>query len=149
MYQKCPICNGTGIAMTIQSSNSVCPTCQGKRIISELTGLQKLRSKILSSLANEPIDATEKELGYSAAMADVIKIIDEHTNRKVKQTAVEWLVKELDLSNDYYTMRAINKAKRMEKEYIINANRDGVNMCVKQKPFITGEEYYNKTFKTK
>ena len=39
MYQKCPICNGTGIAMTIQSSNSVCPTCQGKRIISELTGL--------------------------------------------------------------------------------------------------------------
>jgi DnaJ-class molecular chaperone len=39
MYQKCPICNGTGIAMTIQSSNSVCHTCQGKRIISELTGL--------------------------------------------------------------------------------------------------------------
>lgn len=113
----------------------------------EQTELQKLRSIILSSLANEPIDATEKELGYSAAMADVIKIIDEHTNRKVKQTAVEWLVKELDLSNDYYTMRAINKAKIMEKEYIINANRDGVDMCVKQKPFITGEEYYNKTFK--
>jgi DnaJ-class molecular chaperone len=39
MYQKCPICNGTGIAMTIQSSNSVCPTCQGKRIISQITGL--------------------------------------------------------------------------------------------------------------
>ena len=48
----------------------------------EQTELQKLRSKILSSLANEPIDATEKELGYSAAMADIIKIIDEHTNRK-------------------------------------------------------------------
>lgn len=48
----------------------------------EQTELQKLRSKILSSLANEPIDATEKELGYLAAMEDVIKIIDEITKTK-------------------------------------------------------------------
>ena len=39
MYQKCPICNGSGISMTITSSNAVCPTCQGRRIISEINGL--------------------------------------------------------------------------------------------------------------
>lgn len=118
----------------------------------EQTEIQKLRSIILSSLANEPIDATEKELGYSAAMADVIKIIDEQTNIKVKQTAVEWLAETIRFfDNEFYEVifKEIIQAKEMEKEYIINANRDGVDMCVKQKPFITGEEYYNKTFKTK
>ena len=75
-----------------------------------------------------------------------------------KQTAVEWLYNELSKNNTSTdsVIERINKessiweqAKQMEKEYIINANRDGVDMCVKQKPFITGEEYYNKTFKTK
>lgn len=39
MWQKCPICNGTGLAMTLVGSNSTCPTCNGARIISELNGL--------------------------------------------------------------------------------------------------------------
>lgn len=42
-WQRCPICNGTGIDPNpgLGSSNAcpVCPTCEGKRIISELTGL--------------------------------------------------------------------------------------------------------------
>ena len=33
-----------------------------------------------------------------------------------------------------------------EKEQIINANRDGVDMVVDNKNFITGEQYYNETY---
>ncbi len=42
MWQKCPICNGEGrITNNGYSSSlfSTCPTCNGTRIISELTGL--------------------------------------------------------------------------------------------------------------
>lgn len=39
MYQKCPICNGSGLAPTLTSSNSTCPCCHGSRIIDEVTGL--------------------------------------------------------------------------------------------------------------
>ena len=47
----------------------------------------------------------------------------------------------------------INQAKNLiehiylkkEKEQIINANRDGVDMVVDKKDFISGEQYYNKT----
>jgi hypothetical protein len=36
-----------------------------------------------------------------------------------------------------------------EKEVIINANRDGVDMVIDKKKFISGEQYYNETFNTK
>ncbi len=41
MWQKCPICNGTGVSPISGSYSSIptCPTCQGKRIISEINGL--------------------------------------------------------------------------------------------------------------
>jgi hypothetical protein len=125
----------------------------------EQTELQKLRSKILSSLANEPIDATEKELGYSAAMADIIKIIDEHTNRKVKQTALEWFENELyrkllivDLDIEFNQI--LEQAKQIEKEQIVEAFYEGVDqesdthgaMNLDRKD---AENYYNETFKTK
>ena len=40
MYQKCPICNGTGIDRVAAyiSKDPKCPTCKGKRIINKLTG---------------------------------------------------------------------------------------------------------------
>ena len=41
MYQKCPICFGTGIDQIspyTDNATPVCPTCKGKRIINELTG---------------------------------------------------------------------------------------------------------------
>ena len=38
MWQKCPICNGTGVIIKNYSENN-CKTCDGKGIISELTGL--------------------------------------------------------------------------------------------------------------
>ena len=50
----------------------------------------------------------------------------------------------------------INQAKNLieyiylkkEKEQIVNANRDGVDMVVDKKDFISGEQYYNETFNT-
>ena len=41
MWQKCPICNGTGSVWfpLSNSTSNVCTTCNGHKIISELTGL--------------------------------------------------------------------------------------------------------------
>jgi hypothetical protein len=41
MWQKCPICNGSGRDFTplSNSSSSICSVCDGSKIISELTGL--------------------------------------------------------------------------------------------------------------
>ena len=38
-YQKCPICNGTGLFSNPVLLDAICPTCKGTRIISELNGL--------------------------------------------------------------------------------------------------------------
>ena len=59
------------------------------------------------------------------------------------------------ISNDWRReVIGINQAKNLiehiylkkEKEQIINANRDGVDMVVDKKDFISGEQYYNETF---
>lgn len=42
MYQKCPICNGTG--KDPQYLDKYCTVCQGARIISELTGLPPVKT---------------------------------------------------------------------------------------------------------
>jgi len=34
----------------------------------------------------------------------------------------------------------------MEKEQIIKANRDGVDMVVNEEDFVTGKQYYNETY---
>ncbi len=71
----------------------------------------------------------------------------------MKHTAVQWL--ELVLIWDpiseeefEHNMNCWKQAKEMEKEQIINANRDGVDMVVDKKDFISGEQYYNETFNT-
>jgi hypothetical protein len=65
----------------------------------------------------------------------------------MKQTAVEWLVEELPHLEAKLLTKIIEQAKEMEKEQIIKANRDGVDMVVDKKYFISGEQYYNETFK--
>ena len=79
----------------------------------------------------------------------------------MKQTAVEWLSDNLwllkeqmankEITIGQYTIsrvKLIERAKEMEKGQIINANRDGVDMVVDKKDFISGEQYYNETFNT-
>lgn len=41
MWQKCPVCNGSGNTYNTLSSSSfsVCSVCKGSKIISELNGL--------------------------------------------------------------------------------------------------------------
>lgn len=66
-----------------------------------------------------------------------------------QQTAVEFLVEKLyELGHFYYVQQTelIEDAKQMEKEQIIKANRDGVDMVIDNKPFISGQEYYNETY---
>jgi hypothetical protein len=77
----------------------------------------------------------------------------------MKQTAVEWYEKEINSLFEKYEAKQISQvvflimkhnifyqAKEMEKEQIINANRDGVDMVVNKENFITGEQYYNETY---
>jgi hypothetical protein len=52
-------------------------------------------------------------------------------------TAVEWLVKELNLEGYDYT---VEQAKKIEKEQIMNAHYEGSENYKRQ--------YYNETFKT-
>lgn len=45
MYQKCPVCDGSGLTHTqYVSIPTTCPTCNGARIISELNGLPPANS---------------------------------------------------------------------------------------------------------
>jgi hypothetical protein len=77
----------------------------------------------------------------------------------MKQTAVEWYEKEINSLFEKYEAKQISQvvflimkhnifyqSKEMEREQIINANRDGVDMLVDNKNFITGEQYYNETY---
>jgi hypothetical protein len=69
------------------------------------------------------------------------------TNEK-QQTAVEWLIRKLDLDNDRFTMKLINQAKEMEKEQIIKAHSIQYDYSYSQidPKKITGEDYYNETY---
>lgn len=73
---------------------------------------------------------------------------------KSKQTAVDWLKKELEeygsnshLSLDWTTFdELIEQAKAMEKEQISEAYKIGVEEDVYNNPLKTGEQYYDETF---
>lgn len=51
----------------------------------------------------------------------------------MKQTAVEWLINELDLDNNPWNMKIINKAKAMENEQL-------------KEIYLKGIENYDPTF---
>jgi len=72
-----------------------------------------------------------------------------------QQTAVDWFAEQISSENllGIYTYDEmvmfddlLKQAKEMEKEQIINANRDDVDMVVDKKDFISGEQYYNETY---
>ena len=67
-----------------------------------------------------------------------------------QQTAVEWLIEQLYPAlklNSKWIDEFVGYALEMEKQQIIKSNRDGVDMCVDKKPFITGEQYYSEKYK--
>ena len=61
----------------------------------------------------------------------------------MKQTAVEWLVEQFDLTSDLPIIKnVVDKAKEMEKQEIIDAYETShISM-------MTSEQYYNETFKS-
>jgi hypothetical protein len=67
----------------------------------------------------------------------------------MKQTAVEWLIEQIfndvDLKDSILKL-AINQAKEMEKEQIIDAYETAEKDCGKN--FLHGDLYYNETFKS-
>ena len=64
----------------------------------------------------------------------------------MKQSSIEWLIRELDLDNASPTMKAINHARAMHKEEIENAVKYGCSDWGSAKD---AEHYYNETFNTK
>jgi len=74
-------------------------------------------------------------------------VIIKNNNDMVKQTAVEWFVKELFKKIDYIQVdpKLIEQAKAMEKEQIVEARQDGVDAVFKGYS-ISNEEYYNETY---
>ena len=70
----------------------------------------------------------------------------------VKHTSIDWLVQNYSYSyKDYIqiniTQKQLQEVKEMNKLEIINANRDGANMASENKPFISGKQYFEQTFK--
>ena len=74
----------------------------------------------------------------------------------MKETAIEWLVRVLELQTfeniNLYSMKAIEQAKEMEKQQIIESYCQGC-FDITQDEYIfpreTSEDYYNETFKSK
>lgn len=69
----------------------------------------------------------------------------------MKETAVEWLIKELTPSialQQKYIDELEFKAKEIEKQQIIKAAYDNMN-AIEENPMQDAIEYYNETFKSK
>ena len=77
------------------------------------------------------------------------------TNKtNMKQTAVGLLIQNIveDQTIKAKSMSewvmVFEKVKTMEKKQIMKSNRDGVDMVIEEKQFLTAEQYYNKTYKS-
>ena len=64
----------------------------------------------------------------------------------MKQTAVEWLFDNLNISGGSEDMKALQQAKAMEKEQIIDAYYQGD--ADSDNIHVDAEQYYNETFKS-
>jgi hypothetical protein len=61
-----------------------------------------------------------------------------------KQTAVQWLIKQLPLIQQEGLRDIFEEAKYMEKQQIINSYNQSWHF--RDKPYETAEKYYNETF---
>ena len=71
------------------------------------------------------------------------------SNMKKQQTAVEWLVEQLNTSGfaQVVTDEEIQQAIKMEKEQILQALNDGKAMIISPTSNKSLEQYYNENFK--
>jgi hypothetical protein len=65
----------------------------------------------------------------------------------MKQTAVEWLEKQLFNKRGALNKSDIDKAKEMEKEQIIKAHTNGWNKGI-QNELTISQEYYKQTYES-
>jgi hypothetical protein len=71
----------------------------------------------------------------------------------MKQTAVEWLIEQLYLSQGYESaIEILEQAKEMERQQIIDAYQNGgihgqIFALTRETNIENGEQYYNETFK--
>jgi hypothetical protein len=67
-----------------------------------------------------------------------------------KQTAVEWLIEQLDnnldINHSWRTRQYIEQAKEMEKQQIVDAYKDGVKDTNSRCEYQNVENYYKDTF---
>jgi hypothetical protein len=63
----------------------------------------------------------------------------------MKQTAVEWLVEQIT-NGDISARQAIQQAKAMEKEQIIEAYN--TSFLLRDKPYSTAEKYYKQKYES-
>ena len=63
------------------------------------------------------------------------------------QTSIEFLIEQVFGEHTKVWHDVIEQAKQMHKQEIIKSNRDGVDMVIDKKRFVTGEQYYQNTFK--
>jgi uncharacterized protein HemY len=67
----------------------------------------------------------------------------------MKQSSIEWLIRELDLDNASPTMKAINHARAMHKEEMEHFFKMGMSLVEGRlwKPIDKFDEAYNETYK--
>jgi hypothetical protein len=65
----------------------------------------------------------------------------------MKQTAVEWLVEQINQHHGYIGKTMIEEAKEMEKQQIVDAHLDGQSFSIAIEEIDYAEQYYNETFK--
>ena len=69
MWQKCPICNGTGYSpIGTFTSMPTCPTCNGHRIISEISGLPPIY-EVADKLSKKYYNETYKKMKYGVDLS--------------------------------------------------------------------------------
>lgn len=81
MWQKCPMCNGTGSdpSWLVHDGNiPKCPVCKGERIINELTGKPPCKNKFdnKEKFIKDSLSLNDfKELSYGKFIKDKNRII--------------------------------------------------------------------------
>jgi predicted patatin/cPLA2 family phospholipase len=101
-WQKCPICNGTGIeplSGTSTNTQARCLVCDGRRIINKKTGLPPNRISIEKVVREMPKIVKDAQINYAT------------------QEHVKNVIDELDKTGELpYHIRPTNALKRTEQE---------------------------------